>query len=88
MTIAYTMSTLHEINSLEISQACNSFNNFYVGDVCCGSASCTHNWLAVRTKNLAQNNPVPMISHEHKQIRINKDALRRKNEYNCGVDTP
>ena len=52
------LSTLHEINSPEICQACNSLDNFYVGDVCCGSANDTHNWLAVKAKKLAQDNPV------------------------------
>ena len=68
------LSTLHKINSLKISQACNSLDNFSVGDVCCGSASHTHNCLAVRANNLAQESPVPMSFHQHKQIRINKDA--------------
>ena len=33
---ALEASTLHEINSFKISQACNSRDNFYVGDVCSG----------------------------------------------------
>ena len=74
------LSTLHEINSPKICQACNSLDNFYVGDVCCGSANDTHNWFAVKAKKLAQDNPVYAISHLHKQIRVNKDAIRRKNE--------
>ena len=57
------LSTLHEINSPKICQACNSLDNFYVGDVCCGSANDTHNWLAVKAKKLAQDNPVHAISH-------------------------
>ena len=47
------LSTLHEINSPKICQACNSLDNFYVGDVCCGSANDTHNWFAVKAKKLA-----------------------------------
>ena len=46
------LSTLHEINSLKISEACSSLN-FYVGGICCGTASHTHNWLAVRAKKPA-----------------------------------
>ena len=57
------LSTLHEINSPKICQACNSLDNFYVGDVCCGSANDTHNWFAVKAKKLAQDNPVYAISH-------------------------
>ena len=57
------LSTLHEINSPKICQACNSLDNFYVGDVCCGSANDTHNWLAVKAKKLAQDNPVHAMSH-------------------------
>ena len=57
------LSTLHEINSPKICQTCNSLDNFYVGDVCCGSANDTHNWFAVKAKKLAQDNPVYAISH-------------------------
>ena len=57
------LSTLHEINSPKICQACNSLDNFYVGDVCCGSANDTRNWFAVKAKKLAQDNPVYAISH-------------------------
>ena len=57
------LSTLHEINSPKICQACNSLDNFYVGDVCCGSANDTYNWFAVKAKKLAQDNPVYAISH-------------------------
>ena len=74
------LSTLHKINSPKICQACNSLDNFYVGDVCCGSANDTHDWLAVKAKKLAQDNPVHASSHQHKQIRVNKDVIRLKNE--------
>ena len=45
-------STVLEINSLKVNQACNSQDNFYVGDVWSGSASYIHNWLAVRAKTI------------------------------------
>ena len=48
------LSTLHEINSPKICQACNSLDNFHVDDVCCGSANDTHYWLAVKAKKLAK----------------------------------
>ena len=58
------LSTLHEISNLKIiSQECNSLDNFYVSDVYCGSSSHIHNWLAMRAKKLAQDNPVHESSH-------------------------
>ena len=80
LTHKLKQSTLHQINSLKISLACNSQDNFYVDNVCSGSASQTHYWLAVRVKKLAQDKPVYSSSHEHKQIRIKKDVLQHKNE--------
>ena len=46
------LSTLHEINSLKISQACISLGNYYDGDVCSGFSSRTHNWPNVRAKKV------------------------------------
>ena len=44
---------------------------------------CTTGSLQEQTK-LAQDKPVDESSHDHKQIRINKDVRQRNNEY-CRV---
>ena len=65
-------------SSLKIYKAFNSLDIFSVDDVCWGFANNTHNWLAEKAIKLAQDNRVNVSSNEHKQIRINKDALRPK----------
>ena len=75
------LSTMHEINSLKISQGCNAQYNIYVVDICSGPAIHIHHWFTVKAKKkLAQGKPVYSNSHEHKQIRLNKGVRRRKNE--------